>query len=703
MLEKNSLSINKEQSVWPVAVEATIIAAIILIPTAFYFRNVNIFLTMKEFLLGIFIILGLAFWALKLVDRGRFELIASPLNFSLIAFMFISTLSIFWSNSPMVSLKELSMFLPGPLLYFIVINNIKNDKQINRILISIIILGSLFGLYGILQYRGIDFYFWTGNVGRQLVFGLFGNVNFFAEYLIIPLSIAIGLFFTHENSMKKGILLIGILFMGSSLILTFTRGSYLALLVSVLFMFFLFLFRRGIAFIKANRTTFTVITIIIILLLTLFFIPNPLNEPGTVISKIKGRTSVAQLSEGGSIKRRIATWKFTGLIIKDHMLLGSGLGTFKYNTLDYQAKFFNQGENREIYPYGHAERAHNEYLQTWSEMGIIGLLIFLWMIIAFFKNGIRKLKEMKNRYKQGLLIGLLGGITAILVDAIFGFPLHLPASIYLFWLSIGLVVTIKDNVPEPEYLESNQKKYLKRAVPGDKKGNQSTDALFYKIIYYLIIILVTSILCLFLARPFIAQYHYYNAHEEIKDENWDEAIKEDEKALKWDPYFGEAYYDIGKILQIKGFNNISLEYFQKAAKYIDHPDLPQEFATSYLKKGQLNQAEIWLKKAILYQKKRQTMLPLYAQLGNVYIRQRKYNQAETALNESLKIDPEFINAHYGLANIYLTRNETDAALAELKKVIELAPDSPEAKNAKNIMQKIAQDALKAPSGGADNP
>ena len=132
--------------------------------------------------------------------------------------------------------------------------------------------------------------------------------------------------------------------MGSSLLLTFTRGSYLGFGASLIFIFFLFIFFRGKSFIRDNKKLFVIIFLAIILITSLFVVPNPLNKPDTVISKLKSRISVSQFTQSYSIKRRIAIWKFTTMMIKDHPLIGSGIGTFRYNTLKYQAKFFEQGD-----------------------------------------------------------------------------------------------------------------------------------------------------------------------------------------------------------------------------------------------------------------------------------------------------------------------------------------------------------------------
>ena len=203
-MEQEELTLPEfNQSIWTKAIEASIIALVVLVPIAFYPRCMDVFLPIKEFIFEILVVISLMFWCFRIINQERFNFIRSPLDFPILSFIAICILSLIWSNSPMVSLKELPLFLAGPLLYFIITNNINNEQQINRILDVILIIGGLFGIYGILQYQGIDFSFWTGNIGRQNVFGLFGNVNYFAEYLIIPLTIAVPLFFVSRNKIKK--------------------------------------------------------------------------------------------------------------------------------------------------------------------------------------------------------------------------------------------------------------------------------------------------------------------------------------------------------------------------------------------------------------------------------------------------------------------------------------------------------------------
>lgn len=680
------------------AIETSIIALVVLVPIVFYPYCRPVFIPAKELIAEILVILGLMFWGFKVVRQEKAKLTSFTLNFSILSFISICILSLIWSNSFFISLKELPLFLAGPLLYFVINNNISDERQISRILNTLLIVGSAFGIYGIFQYNGIDFSFWLRNIGRQQVFGLFGNVNFFAEYLIIPLPIAVSLFFATQNKLKKIILLIGIIVMGASLTLTFTRGSYLSFGVSLIFMFFLFLISQGKNFIKKNRKIFIIILAVVIIITFLFIIPTPLNKSGTAIERIKSRISISQFAQGSSIKRRIAIWKFTALMIRDHPLLGSGIGTYKYNTLKYQAEFFKQGENRSLYPHGFANKAHNEYLQLWAEMGIVGLGIFIWLIISYFSCGLKILRKIKDEYKQGIIIGLMGSVVAVLIDGLLGFPLHLPATVILFWLVLALTIaTIKIDA------DAEENNIIRKDLNKETKNEKDNDISRFKPLLYIAIILLTIFLCVAITRPFIAKVYWYYANIEIKNENWNEAIKINEKALKWDPYFGEIYYNIGKILEIKELYGVALEYFEKTARYIDNSGLPQDFALIYLKSNQLDKAAIKLKQAISYQRDEKSMFPLYSELGNVFLQLGRYKPAEVAFKNALKINSDFVNARYGLAGAYLQQNKQAGALVELQKVIELAPDSKEAQYARDMMQQFTQEKPKAPSTETVNP
>jgi len=705
---ETNFSLRDYKSFWNKAIELTIIALVILVPSAFYPYIIDIFNPVKYLIFEILVILGMMFWGFKILEKEEIKFISTPLNLPIISFISICTLSLLWSDSLFVSLKELPLFLTGPLLYFIVVNNIHSEKQVSLIITLMVFVGGLFGVYGIFQYNGIDFPFWIGNYGRGKVFGLFGNVGYFAEYLILPLPIAISLFLVSKNRIKKILLFIGILVIGGGLLVTFTRGPYLATGISIIFMILLFITYQSKDFLLKNKKVFILVLVVIILVTFLFMIPNPLNKSGTFISGLKNRILYTQLDTDSSLRRRIAIWKFTIPMIKERPLFGSGIGTFKYNTLRYQAKFFDQVENRRFYPYGIADKAHNEYLQIVAEVGIFGLGIFLWIIFSYFNHGIKLLKRLKDKYKQGIIIGLMGSVTAFLIDSFLWFPLHLPATVVLFWLALGLTVVLglggKGNTKEISKIQEDyaQKEKIKKELKENIKNletvsDNKNEIYKFKPLLYISVLALTIILTITVARPFIARTYWFKAYRNIESENWNKTINIYQEALKWDPYLGEVYYDIGKILLNQEFYIPALENFKKAEKYVDHPNLPLDFAKIYLKKGMLEEAVTKIKQAISYQSDEKSMVPLYSELGNTYLRLGRYKPAEIAFKNALKINPKYVIAHYGLAGAYLRQNKLDEAQEELQKVIELAPDSQEANYARNIIQQISQTKTKLKS------
>ena len=148
-MEQEELTLPKfNQSIWTNAVEVVIIAMIVLIPAIFCPRVIDIFEPIKTLTFSFLVIVGLMLWGFNVLKKEEFKIISNPLNIPVLSFIMICVLSLIWSDSPFISLKELPLFLSGPLLYFIIVNNIYNERQITRIIGAVIIVGTLFGIYG---------------------------------------------------------------------------------------------------------------------------------------------------------------------------------------------------------------------------------------------------------------------------------------------------------------------------------------------------------------------------------------------------------------------------------------------------------------------------------------------------------------------------------------------------------------------------
>ncbi len=83
---------------------------------------------------------------------------------------------------------------------------------------------------------------------------------------------------------------------------------------------------------------------------------------------------------------RLAIWKGTWQMIKDHPLLGTGIGSFYQYYPEYQPP----EDNDETY------LAHSDPLQFWVELGVLGPLLFYAFIIAAAMRTFAALKKTKG-------------------------------------------------------------------------------------------------------------------------------------------------------------------------------------------------------------------------------------------------------------------------------------------------------------------
>jgi O-antigen ligase len=135
---------------------------------------------------------------------------------------------------------------------------------------------------------------------------------------------------------------------------------------------------------------------------------------------------------GSSGWERIQLWKGTWNMIKEHPVLGFGINTY--------SKYFPLYKPPD---YPDIRYAHNSYLQMWSEIGLVGLGVFLCLIFAVLKNALCKIREKINKGFLGLVfLGLLAGYIAFLVQSAFDTNLYSLVLFTLFWVMTAYLVCL---------------------------------------------------------------------------------------------------------------------------------------------------------------------------------------------------------------------------------------------------------------------
>ena len=127
--------------------------------------------------------------------------------------------------------------------------------------------------------------------------------------------------------------------------------------------------------------------------------------------------------------RRLLIWNITTHAIMGHPITGTGIGGFPTTYAKEQSAYFKtdiastKEKRTAICPL----YAYNEYLQIGLELGIAGLLLFIFWLAFSLYYGIK--------HRQ---IGVSGGILALGIFALYSYPLQLPT----YWVLLLFLTVI---------------------------------------------------------------------------------------------------------------------------------------------------------------------------------------------------------------------------------------------------------------------
>lgn len=381
------------------------------------------FLPTMVILLGVIGVL-LSFF-IKICLTPDFKFKYTPVNMWVGVFLLIYVICACISMAPLSSIKIAGVVGIFTLMYFAIVNCVETRKQLNSMIYIFVFAGLIVSIYGIYQFVAGTI-FTTAWVDASLfqeiqtrVYSTFENPNVLGEYLLFVIPLCISLVFSNKNWLVKAGMAVVACIMIVCLALTYSRGCYLGILVAAV----VFALLLNIRF---------------ILLLIAGLIALPFVLPKTIINRF---TSIGNMSDS-STKYRLSIWQSSWEVIKDYW----------YRPIGQGAEAFNK-----VYPlYAQngvgTQHAHNWFLQTTVETGIIGILSILMCMfraIQYLFNGIKKAIKFADKI---ILIGFVSGIFGFLVQSVFDNTWYNYRVVLIFWIFIGLAVRAKKFIDEEERL-----------------------------------------------------------------------------------------------------------------------------------------------------------------------------------------------------------------------------------------------------------
>lgn len=350
---------------------------------------------------------------MKLI-RGKRILRFEILDVAVILFMGAMLLSGAVSVGGRVSLNEALLCAALMLIYFLLANMMRTEAWVRKCIIALVSSATVVSFVGIFEYmfgeldvQSFDVEYFVDIKGRAV--SLFDNANVLGFYIVMIFPFALDLIFRSKTLRTRAASVIAALSMVFCVIFTWSRGAWVALLISaVIYML--------IASRKTLKTIFT-------LCFAIPFLPFVL--PQNILNRFM---SIGDMSDSSTFYR-VYTWRGTVKAAVDNFWSGVGYGNYAFEVVYPQYAYAGIEA---------AEHSHNLFLQILFGMGIGGLLLFILTLIVFSQKSLQHLKNCRDSNISGAVGASFAAFLAAMIVGAFDYIWYNYRIFFLFWAIIGL-------------------------------------------------------------------------------------------------------------------------------------------------------------------------------------------------------------------------------------------------------------------------
>ena len=364
-------------------------------------------------------LVGLSAMLLRQPCRQTGSLPKTPLEAPLLILLILAAGSLAGSIYRFATIWALLRLFLYVAAFYLSLDIVTSKERLQRLLLVVIAMGTVIAFLGFIQVAMGTVPFLSPSPGtgseRELV-STFVNHNHLAGYLAMVLMLGLGMILYRPpvNSLVLGGCLLLIMM---ALYLSRSRGGWISAFIAMGFMAVAVMAQRGVGKFK------TMLVVLAVIFVTGFsFLGSN--------AMIERFDTLRNPNEPSLMEGRVPAWRACSGLIKEHPLLGTGLGTFPWS--------FGA-----VRPPGLSHRyreAHNDYVQIVTEVGLPVLIPLVWGLILVFRTGFTTLRTRKSRFKSGVTLGALGGMVAILVHSVGDFNLQITSNGILFAVLGGLVM-----------------------------------------------------------------------------------------------------------------------------------------------------------------------------------------------------------------------------------------------------------------------
>jgi O-antigen ligase len=392
-------------------------------------------------------------WGLHSAIEGRLKISANPLALPMIALLVVAIVQIWPMNAgggrqtisydPHVTSLVAFKILASICFFLLFATYVNNDERRKLAVNVIIAVCVLIALVGIGQsYIGKVLWQRSG-----IGFGPFVNRNHFAGFLEMGVGLVGGLIIGRVvQRLELAIYASCALALCAGIALSASRGGALALAAEIVFLALVaiptFISSRRSKHSSKSGILLRSAAALILGFAALGGVTWLVGSEGLVqnLSQTQGEVQ-GDLPASERFSRR-DIWSATSQLIKDHPVIGVGLGAYQFAYTRYDQ---SSGAQR-------VEQSHNDYLQIVADAGLIGGVIGLAFIILLFARGFSA-AQTHNKEKRAIALGALTGCFAIAVHSFVEFNLQITSNAQLFLALAALATPERSRHSRGEHYE----------------------------------------------------------------------------------------------------------------------------------------------------------------------------------------------------------------------------------------------------------
>ena len=304
------------------------------------------------------------------------------------------------------------------LIYFLFFHIVRDRRRWKAVTIILMVGVTIAALMAIRDYMTQT----GGSLEHSRVGGISDQPNVLGAFFVYYMFLFAGFWFERLRRPKAWSFLIPFALCFRGIMVTFSRGAYLAFAQGLL----------GLTFFKNKLLFMLAVAALIVAVLNPAVLPKGIQY--RLQTTFRDQTQITDVYEtehpehhlDTSSGTRLILWRGAIQMIGDYPWMGVGLGRFPSRIGEYTPAHLSMD-------------AHNTYLVTAAELGIPALVLFLLVLLAVFRVTSFVHKRQSDPFIRATALGFLGGLSGLLMANMFGSRMNTTEVSGYFWILAALM------------------------------------------------------------------------------------------------------------------------------------------------------------------------------------------------------------------------------------------------------------------------